>query len=71
MSNEPILRIGRYGLHIIQYPSKRWGFVGTIPAILCVEKKGSFGEPYYASPSFETKEDAMKYFEEKKHLITT
>jgi len=24
----------RLGIHVIQFPSKRWGFVGTLPAAL-------------------------------------
>lgn len=29
------------GLHIIQFPSKRWGFVGAIPTVLGIEVAAS------------------------------
>ena len=32
--NGPILRIGQYGTHIIDYPTGRYGFVGTVPCDL-------------------------------------
>lgn len=63
-----LLSIGNYGLHTIQYPSNRWGFVGSIPEVLCIEKSGMFG-PYLDSPVFETEDEAIKYFEERKHLL--
>jgi hypothetical protein len=62
---------GTYGLHTIQYPSKRWGYVGTIPEILCIEKKGSFNVPYMDSRTFDTEEEAIKYYEDHKHLINS
>ena len=57
---------GTYGLHTIQYPSKKWGYVGTIPEVLCVQKIGSFNVPYLDSRVFETEEEAIRFFEENK-----
>ena len=31
---DPIIRIGKYGLHVIKFPSGRYGFVGTVPVEL-------------------------------------
>jgi hypothetical protein len=64
-----LLSIGKYGLHTIQYPSKRWGYVGTIPEVLCIDKKDHWGMLRKDSPVFETEAEAIQYFEERKHLI--
>jgi len=65
---KPLFKIGNYGLHLIQYPSGRWGFVGSIPEVLCIEKQTKFG-PQMDSPVFETEAEGLAYFESKKHLL--
>lgn len=56
------------GLHVIQFPSGRWGFVGSVPEALAfegtaeeIQKARQFG-PGFAkvkAVSFATKEDAI------------
>lgn len=53
-TKEPLLRIGRYGLHVIRFPSGRYGFVGTIPTVLCCG-------PDEKLPVFDTEEAAIAY----------
>lgn len=62
--NEMIGEIGRfvnskrsYSTGLIQYPSKRWGIVGSIPAELAIEKENSQGMKYHDSKVFQTKEE--------------
>lgn len=64
-----IASFGKYGLHTIQYPSGRFGYVGTVPEILCIEKKPVNKLPYTVSMSFDTEEEAIMHFESVKHLI--
>lgn len=33
------------GLYVIQFPSKRWGFVGKVPSVLSYEDKATGGPP--------------------------
>ena len=47
-------------LAIIQYPSGRFGFVGSVPAALCVEKKYHLGGTIMASKVYNTREEAEK-----------
>ena len=63
------------GLHVIQFPSKRWGFVGSIPAALGYEIPASTAavmgcRSYYNEkkelvemkfPTFETEDDALTF----------
>ena len=28
---------GKLGLHVMQFPSGRWGYVGNVPGVLCAE----------------------------------
>lgn len=49
-----LLDIGTYGLHVIQFPSGRYGFVGSIPVSLVDESTGR-------CPSFETEQEAIDY----------
>ena len=65
----------RLGLHVINFPSGRWGFVGSIPTNLCEEipanrsailgcrtHKNAKGEACeWETPSFETKRDAVNF----------
>lgn len=55
---------GRYGLHTLQYPSGKWGFVGTIPAQMCIEKITKTGLKYMDTPSFDTEQLAIDYHTE-------
>lgn len=50
---------GTYGLHIIEFPSGRFGFVGTVPEVLIKD----------APRSWATAEEAETFFNAKKHLI--
>lgn len=50
-----IASYGTFGLHIIQFPSGRYGFVGTIPAELVID----------APRSFESSEGAEAFANEK------
>lgn len=58
-----IRTFGKYGLHTIQYPSKRWGYVGTVPIELCNERDGLFGKEY-PSKVFNTEAEAIKFANE-------
>lgn len=65
------------GLHVIQFPSKRFGFVGHIPGELGVAVKPTkedimAGRIHYAAdgsawtmkfPSFETRDEAVAHIE--------
>jgi hypothetical protein len=65
----------RLGLHVINFPSGRWGFVGSIPTNLCEEipantnailgcrtHKNANGEACeWKAPSFETEREAMEF----------
>jgi hypothetical protein len=50
----------KYQLSIIQYPSGRFGFVGSVPADLCEEKPYHLGGTCMKSKVYETKEAAEK-----------
>lgn len=69
MKTDKIASFGAYGLHIIQFPSGKFGYVGTVPVILLKECKNNLGLPYHSSLTFETFEAANQYFEDNKHLI--
>lgn len=60
---------GRYGLHVIQYPSGKFGYVGNVPSILCVEKKMPNKLPCKVSMCFDTEQEAINHFEKIKHLL--
>jgi len=45
---------------VIQYPSKKWGIVGSIPVELTQIKTTKLGQEYRDSLVFETQEDAKK-----------
>lgn len=67
--------LGGMGLHVIQFPSKRFGFVGTVPVTLATlvpattagvmgqrafnDETGRLVEPCF--PTFDTREEAV-YF---------
>lgn len=50
---------GSYGLHIIQFPSGRYGFVGTVPEVLITN----------APSSFETLSAAEEFYNERISLL--
>ena len=58
-------RTTNYGLHLMQYPSMRWGFVGSIPMDLCKEKINSIGQKYFDSIVFDNQKDAETAAAEK------
>lgn len=45
-----------YTLTIMQYPSGKFGFVGSVPPELCEEKKNHIGQKHFASKVYETRE---------------
>lgn len=55
---------GNYGLHVIQYPSGRWGYVGTIPEALCIEKNTIYG-PTMNSRVFDTMQEAIDFYNQQ------
>lgn len=56
--NAFINRKGRLATGLIQYPSKRWGIVGSVPSELLIEKPYHLGGTFLDSKSFEMKEEA-------------
>lgn len=52
---------GSYGLHTIKYPSGRYGYVGTLPLLLCKEVQTKFGKEHN-SMVFDTEQQAIDYF---------
>lgn len=70
METLKIANYGAYGLHIIKFPSGKFGFVGSVPEILLNERRNKLGLPYKVSKLFDTLSDANKYFEDNKHLIS-
>lgn len=75
--------LGNLGLHIIQYPTKLWGFVGSVPVDLCTEHPaqvsdilgcrthtGPDGKPWvYKTPVFDTEEEARAFAASKGHEV--
>ena len=55
---------GNFGVHIIQYPSGRFGFVGSLPSCLGVPAT-SFADAMAGRtvqfPSFDTRKDAIDH----------
>lgn len=48
-------------LYLFQYPTGRWGWVGSIPLILCrVNEKKNFCGADYISKIYETKDEAIQ-----------
>lgn len=41
MTHKQAVEHANYGLHIIQFPSKRYGFVGSVPSVLGTEVPAS------------------------------
>lgn len=35
-------KLGNFGLHLIDYPSGRYGWVGSVPAVLCDANQNSY-----------------------------
>jgi hypothetical protein len=48
-----------FRINIIQFPSGRWGFVGSIPLVLTKENKTSLVPGARSSKSYDSKEDAL------------
>lgn len=71
----------KLGLHVIKFPSGRWGFVGSIPAALgeevpasrsailgCRTHTGHDGRPMeWKFPSFDTEEAAVSFAASRGH----
>ena len=71
----------KLGLHVIEFPSGRWGFVGSIPtelgeevpattsdALGCRAHRGPAGELLaWKFPAFDTEAAARQYAEERGH----
>lgn len=63
------------GLHVIQFPSGKFGFVGSIPTVICLSRKPTASDIMggrvmkdglvYYSPSFDTRQQAIDHA--KKH----
>jgi hypothetical protein len=47
-----------YKCSIIEYPSGRFGFVGSIPSELCELKTNKIGQEYFASKVYNTRLEA-------------
>ena len=47
-----------YQLSIIQYPSGRYGFVGSVPIDLCREVRDCWNVPSFQSKIYESREAA-------------
>ena len=56
---------GNYKLSILKTPNNRFKFVGSIPGVLCVEKKSSMGLPYWDSPVYDTEKELRDFYKEK------
>jgi hypothetical protein len=56
---------GNYKLSILKTPNNRYKFVGSIPAILCIEKKTSLGLPYMDSPVYDTEQELKDFYKER------
>lgn len=66
-----IAGFGNLGLHVIQYPSGRFGFVGSIPFELCETRKPTIEDVMglrvqddglvYHSPVFSTQKEAIEF----------
>lgn len=48
-----------FKLNLTQYPSKRWGFVGTIPVSLTRERKDHLGFTITDSKIYDTEQEAI------------
>jgi hypothetical protein len=49
-----------YELNLIQFPSEKWGFVGSVPIELCQLKINHIGQKYYGTKLYNSKEEAEK-----------
>ena len=49
----------QFKLSLMRYPTGRWGFVGSIPISLTVEKTNSIGQDFRDSKIYETEERAI------------
>lgn len=70
-----IAMFGNMGCHIIEFPSKRWGFVGSVPTALCTEVPATTADVLrcrthrneqgelvtWKTPVFETREEAVSF----------
>ena len=52
-------RAENFRLYLQQYPSSKWGFVGTIPICLAEHRTNSIGQDYFDSKIYDTKEEAI------------
>lgn len=52
---------GTWGLHIMDTPSGKYTYVGSVPAALTIERTNNLGLPYNSTPSFDTIEAAEAY----------
>lgn len=66
-----------YPLCVIQFPSKRWGFVGSVPAALAFEgdpeeaaKRAQFGGRFVKTRAWDTKEEALNEAERLGFKVT-
>jgi hypothetical protein len=60
-----LANIGNYGLHVIQVPSGKFSYVGSIPRELMIVTIDSFGIERYKTPVFETEKAAIDYYNNK------
>lgn len=60
---------GTYAMHTIQYPSGRWGYIGTIPEMFTEVKTQKNGLKYNASLTFDTEYQALQFYYNNKHLV--
>ena len=69
MATKKIGSFGSHGLYVMQFPSGKYGYVGTVPEILTEVRIQKNNLPYNGSVVFDTESDAIQYFENVKHLI--
>ena len=51
---------GKAKTSIIEYPTGRYGFVGSVPMELCRHEKNALHQDIYPSKVYETREEAEK-----------
>jgi len=60
---------GTYAMHVIQYPSGKFGYVGSLPEIFTAERTQMSGLKYNASLVFDTEAEAIQFYNDNKHLV--
>ena len=58
-----------YGLSVIQCPTGKYIFVGSVPEDLLIEGKTKLGLPTHNSQRFDSKEDAIEHARSKGYII--